>query len=225
MSDATSSPPNPVEDASPVVRWMVFLLGLWIMTVGIAVSVHAGLGTSPISTVPAALVRIVPLSFGTLTVIMNVLYVVAQIVLLRSRFTPINYSQFVIAFVFGALCDLSLQMTAFLEPTTYLQQWVLVVIGAALVGLGVFIEVLPRLVYVPGEGIVAAIATIGGWNFGTVKQCFDWALVVVAVIISLVFIGQLSGVREGTVFAAFAVGGFVKVYQRMWDAILRRIRR
>lgn len=213
---------DPAERYRLSTRWLLFFLGVSIMTVGIAISVHAGLGTSPISSAPAVLVEVVPLSFGTITVIMNLLFVLIQIALLRSRFSRLNYLQFLVAFFFGAMSDLSLRLTSFLQPENYFQQWVLVVLGAAIVALGVFIQVLPKILYVPGEGIVAAIAMVTGWKFGTVKQCVDWALVIIAAALSLLFLQDLVGVREGTVFAAFAVGGMVKFYQRIHEAASRR---
>lgn len=219
--------PAPLEPPSfgPVARWVLFFAGLWIMTVGVALSVHADLGTSPISTVPTALAAAIPFTFGQITIAMNLVFVAVQIVLLRRRFAPINLLQIVVAFVFGAMCDVSLRMTDFLEPANYAQQWGLVLAGAVFVSLGVFVEVLPRVLYVPGEGIVAAIVQVTGWRFGTVKQCFDWTLVLIAVALSLLLVGGLVGVREGTVFAAFAVGGFVKIWQRLFDAARRRLAR
>ena len=88
-----------------------------------------------------------------------------------------------------------------------------------MVAVGVFIEVLPGLLYVPGEGVVSAIVTVTGWNFGTVKQCFDWSLVILAVVLSLILNGHIVGVREGTVFA---VGAIVRVLQRLDAERLRK---
>lgn len=215
----------PEPEFSLLTRWILFVLGVWIMTIGIGLSVHAGLGTSPISTVPAAVTGSIPLSFGVITILMNLVFIAVQAVLLRRRFHPINLLQIPVAVLFGWMCDVSLGMTAFLQPEGYLQQWLLVILGALVVALGVFIEVLPRILYVPGEGVVAAIATVSGWRFGTVKQCVDWFLVIVAVILSFALAGELQGAREGTVFAAFAVGGLVKAYQRLWNRFRARRRR
>lgn len=215
-----SSSRNPAEDYGIITRWVLFLVGLSTMTVGIAISVHAVLGTSPISTVPAALAAATPLSLGTITVIMNLIFVVAQLLLLRRDFRLFNLLQIAVAFFFGAMCDVSLALTNSMVPHNYFEQWLMVVLGAVLVALGVFLEVLPRLLYVPGEGVVAAIAKVSGWKFGTVKQCFDWSLVIIAAALSLILLGELVGVREGTVFAAFAVGGFVKIFQRIYDSLV-----
>ena len=200
----------------------MFFSGIWIMTIGIAFTVHAELGTTPISTVPAAIAAATPLSFGVITILMSFIFVLAQVLLLRRRFFVFQYWQLLVSFVFGGLCDVSLQMTAGLQPTNYVVQWGFVLVGTVLVAFGVFLQILPRILYSPGEGIVAALVIVTGWRFGTVKQFFDWSLVVIAVVIGLLLVGELTGVREGTVFAAFAVGGLVKIFQRIYEASLRR---
>ncbi|MBD8030594.1 YczE/YyaS/YitT family protein [Corynebacterium gallinarum] len=220
VADKTSRDPS--KRYSTPVRWGMFFLGVWIMTIGIALTVHADLGTTPISTVPAAIAAASSLSFGVVTVLISIVLVIAQKVILRSRFVTFQYWQFLVAVVFGALCDVSLYMMDFIQPSNYLWQWVTVIVGAIMVSLGVFLQILPRILYSPGEGIVAAITIASGWRFGTVKQLFDWSLILIAVAIGLMFVGELVGVREGTIFAAFAVGGFVKLYQRLYDAHLRR---
>ena len=203
--------PRPEDRFTLLVRWLLFLLGVAVMSLGIALTIHADLGTTPISTPPAALAAW-NLTVGQWTIIFNALLVVIQIVLLRRRFTFMGYLQFGVAVVFGLLCDLSLRMTDFLAPEAYWQKWVLALIGSLVVAVGVFIEVLPGLLYVPGEGVVSAIVTVTGWNFGTVKQCFDWSLVILAVVLSLILNGHIVGVREGTVFT---VGAIVRVPQRL----------
>lgn len=219
---ADKSSTDPTRRYGTPMRWVMFFAGVWIMTLGIALTVHADLGTTPISTVPAAIAAASPLSFGVITILMSFVFVLAQKLILRRRFTTFQYWQFLVAFVFGGLCDVSLYLTDFIHPGHYLWQWVTMLIGVLLVSFGVFLQILPRILYSPGEGIVAAITLASGWRFGTVKQFFDWLLTLIAVAIGLIFVGELSGVREGTVFAAFAVGGMVKVYQRLYDTYLRR---
>ncbi|NLZ58099.1 MAG: hypothetical protein GX898_07360 [Corynebacterium sp.] len=213
---------DPARRYGALTRWVMFFSGIWIMTIGIAFTVHAELGTTPISTVPAAIAAATPLSFGVITILMSFIFVLAQVLLLRRRFFVFQYWQLLVSFVFGGLCDVSLQMTAGLQPTNYVVQWGFVLVGTVLVAFGVFLQILPRILYSPGEGIVAALVIVTGWRFGTVKQFFDWSLVVIAVVIGLLLVGELTGVREGTVFAAFAVGGLVKIFQRIYEASLRR---
>ena len=157
----------------PLAGWSLFFLGISIMSVGIAISVHAGLGTSPISTLPTALSFATGLSLGEWTIVMNLVFVLVQILLLRRRFSPFSLLQIVVAVFFGLMCDLALALTDALDPGSSLEQWALVVIGTVILALGVYLEVLPRRLYVPGEGIVAALATVTGRRFGTLKQVVD----------------------------------------------------
>ena len=59
----------------PVLRFVFLCLGLTIMAFGVAFSIKADLGISPISTVPYVTSLISGLSVGTTTIIMNFLFV------------------------------------------------------------------------------------------------------------------------------------------------------
>ena len=69
----------------PFLRFIFLCLGLSIMAFGVAFSIKANLGISPISTVPYVTSLICGLSVGTTTIIMNFLFVVMQIVILRKK--------------------------------------------------------------------------------------------------------------------------------------------
>lgn len=51
-----------------------------------------------------------------------------------------------------------------------------------------------------------AVSETTSIKFGTMKVIFDISLVCIATALSFMFIGSLSGVREGTVAAAIFVG-------------------
>lgn len=194
----------------PVKRWLTFLSGVFVMSVGIALSVHGQLGTAPISTFPAVLNAATSWSVGSVTVVMNMVFVLVQVLILRRRFQLFQLVQLPIAMVFGAVIDLSLFLTSWTQTNNYLLQWVVTICGALILGIGVYIQIQPKLLYLPGEGLVMALTQVTGVRFGTMKQLVDWSLVIISAIVSLILMHRLEGVREGTVFAAFAVGGVVK---------------
>lgn len=195
----------------PVQRWLTFLTGVFVMSVGIALSVHGQLGTAPISTFPAVINAATSWSVGSVTVLMNMVFVLVQILILRRRFQLFQLVQLPIAMVFGAVINLSLFLTSWTQTNNYLLQWVVTICGALILGVGVYIQIQPKLLYLPGEGLVMALTQVTGVRFGTMKQLVDWSLVIISAIVSLILMHRLEGVREGTVFAAFAVGGVVKV--------------
>jgi len=195
-------------------RWLTFLLGVWVMSIGIALSVHGQLGTSPISNIPAVIDAATDLSIGSMVVALNIFFVFMQMLILRRRFKAFQLVQIPIAIIFGMLVDLSYYLTSWVQPDHYIMKWVVTILAALILGVGVYIQIQPKLIYLPGEGIVMALTQVTNVRFGTMKQIFDWSLVIIAVILSLVLLQRLEGVREGTVFAAFAVGGVVKAIER-----------
>ena len=74
-----------------------------------------------------------------------------------------------------------------------------------------------------GEGLILAICFALPIKFGTMKIIFDVSLVATACITSLIFIGGITGVREGTAAAALLVGCVVKVTNKVMEKI--RIRK
>ena len=78
-------------------------------------------------------------------------------------------------------------------------------IGCAVLGFGVYLEVLADVVMLPGESFVRAVVTVWRTDFGVTKVCFDVAMTLGAAALSFVLSGQLHGVREGTLAAALLV--------------------
>ncbi|QGU04394.1 YczE/YyaS/YitT family protein [Corynebacterium comes] len=198
-------------------RVLVFTLGIFIMSLGVAASVRAALGTAPITSFPTVLSLATPLSVGTYSVLFNVLMLVIVIILQRRKFPPVQLLQLPVAFLFGWFIDLAMSLTWWLEPSNYAVQWVWTIIGVVLIAVGVYIEVQPRLTYIPADGLITVITTMSRAPFGKVKMIFDWTLVSISALLSLVLMGSLQGVREGTVFAAFAVGALVRVIGNLHD--------
>ena len=190
-------------------HWALLVVGLVIMAFGVAFSIKAGLGTSPISSLPYVLSLLplpVTLTVGTATIAMHVTLILLQILLLRRRYDPFQLAQLPVALIFGSLTDFSVWALQGITVSTYPARWVLCIIGILLVGVGVSFEVTANVVTLAGEGMVLAVCKVFPVPFGNAKIGFDVTLVVIASVLSLVFLGGLYGVREGTVAAAFCVG-------------------
>lgn len=190
----------------PLRRCLLLVAGLFIMAFGVAFSIKAGLGTSPISSLPYVLSLFTPLTVGTATIAMHVTLILLQILLLRRRYDPVQLLQLPVALVFGFVTDFSVWVLQGVTASNYAMQWVLCLAGILLVGVGVSFEVTASLVTLAGEGMVLAVCKVFPVSFGNVKIGFDVTLVVIASVLSFLFLGGLYGVREGTVAAAFCVG-------------------
>lgn len=193
-----------------VERYAVFLLGVYFMSWGIAFSVNAGLGTSPISSVPAAFSKLNIYTVGELTVLLNVVMIVLQIVLLKKDFQKIQLLQLPISFAFGFFIDSAHHMLQAYPPTGYPHQMLYTLLGCVILALGIAMEVLADVVMMSGEALVAAICKTMGAQFPRMKVILDITLVLLAVTCSYLLFGTVHGVREGTIIAAFLVGTIVR---------------
>lgn len=196
-------------------RYLLLLVGLAIMAFGVAFSIKASLGTSPISSVPYVVSLFTPLTVGTATIIMHCVFILLQILILRKKYHPIQLMQLPVAFFFGYLTDFGVWAVQGITCDHYLQQWLVCLIGIFLVAVGVSLEVKAGVVVLAGEGVVLAICKVLPVKFGYMKVGFDVTLVAVACVLSFVFTGRLQGVREGTVAAALLVGLIAKQLGKM----------
>lgn len=212
---------------SLTLRYLTFLIGIFVMSLGIALSVYALIGTTPISAIPLVVSYATPFSLGFYTVAINVVLFIVQILLLRRQFELIQILQIPAAFAFGAACDFSVWLLRGLDGVAdgnYFVQILLSVAGSIVLGVGVWLQVTPRVLTLAGDGTAVALARVFSRPFSTMKILLDSTLVVIAVILSLIFFHGLMGVREGTILAAWLVGYVVRLLHRhvTWPAILSR---
>lgn len=190
-------------------RYLCFLLGLLVNSFGVALITKAALGTSPISSIPYVLdLRFEP-TFGEMTFVLNMVYILGQVVLLRRQFQPIQLLQVVANVIFSAFIDVSMGLLWWLSPSSLPAELLTLAAGCCILAFGISVEVAPDVIVVPGEGIVRAISSTLDRPFGTCKLCFDTTLVAIACALSMHFFGYLNGLGVGTIVSALAVGPIV----------------
>lgn len=202
-------------------RYLWFLTGVLINSFGVALITRAALGTSPISSLPYVLSFRFPVTLGQFTFAMNLFFILGQVLLLRRDFQPIQLLQVAVNAVFSAFIDVSMGLLSWLEISSLPMAVLVLALGCAVLAFGISVEVAPRVLMVPDEGIVQAIAAVTGWRFGNVKVGFDAALVSTALVLSLLFFHRLQGLGAGTILSALAVGRFVNLYNRRLPLISR----
>ncbi len=193
-------------------RSLTFIVGLFIMAVGVTLSVKANLGVSPISCIPYVYSLKYPLTLGQTTIIMNVVLILFQIALLRRNYQLFQLIQFPVVFLFGFFIDFTMRLLSWMQPAHYFGQAFICLLGCVVLALGVFFEVKAKLTYLPGEGLAMAITKTFNVEFGKAKIGTDSSMVIIGLISSFVFLYSLEGIREGTVAAAVLVGYIVRFF-------------
>ena len=195
-------------------RYIIFFIGLYINSLGVALITKASLGTSPISSIPYVLSLNFPFTLGNFTIFFSLLLIFLQLLILRKNFKLEHVLQIPISILFGYFIDWSMILLGFVNPSFYLMKIIYLLIGCMILGFGVYTEVLANVAMLPGESFVRAIVMTWHTEFGVTKICFDVSMTVIAGVLSFVFAGKLDGVREGTVIAALLVGFIARLFGR-----------
>ena len=193
-------------------RISVFILGLGLSGFGVAMTTQAGLGTTPISSLPYVLCEIFSFSFGTFTFVFNLALIFSQLLLLKKEFTPAQYLQIPVTLLFSCVIDLVMFLLSGLTVEAYPARIALLLAGCVTLGFGIALQVVAEAIYIPGEGLVRAIAAKLKKEFGIIKTVFDSGMVTMAVILSLACCQAVVGFREGTIIAALIVGSIVRFF-------------
>jgi uncharacterized membrane protein YczE len=202
-------------------KLLIFLFGLYLMSIGVVFSVNANLGVSPISCVPYIYDLASPLTLGQTTIILNVLLIFLQMILLRKAYKPFQLIQFPMVFLFGMFIDMNVRVFHGVIAYDYPTELLLCLLSCLILGFGVFLEIKASLTFLPGEGLALAISDTFNVEFGKAKIGTDTSLVILGVISSFVIMSSVEGIREGTVIAALLVGLTVRMYNRLFPFVDR----
>ena len=97
-------------------NYIILIIGLFIMSLGVALSVISDLGTTPIACIPNVIKYSVSLSMGLITILFNLFLILIQVLILKSEFEKKNYLQILVSIIFGYFIDLGLYILSEIIP-------------------------------------------------------------------------------------------------------------
>lgn len=208
-------------------QYLLFLIGLFIASMGVAFSTKAGLGTSPVASLPYSVSLVNNrLSFGGWLNVLSVIQIAVQVIPLRKKCKPLEIAiQTILAFVYGYLTNLSCLLIRNLGVNSYPEQLLYMFLGCVILAFGIWLQLKGRVAMLPGEAMNRAISVVSGKKYENIKILFDIIYIELSAAICLIFLGRLEGVREGSVIAAVAVGLIIKLYNFLFDKARARIRK
>ena len=195
-------------------RYIFLLVGLFVNGLGVSFITKAGLGTSPITSIPYTLSLSFTPTVGMFTLVFNIFLVILQVILLRRNFQLQNLLQLPIIALFSFFIDLTMSLLGFMQPETYAMKVVSLIVGCLILGFGVFMEMAANVAMLPGEATVRAVSDVFSTDFGKTKIAFDSSMTIIAAILSFIMFKHLDGVREGTIVAAILVGFIARLFKK-----------
>jgi len=197
-------------------RFIVYIMGLFIVACGVVLSTKGDLGVSAVSALPYALSFVWGVSFGVATVLTHIVYVASQVVILGKRFKPRYLLQIPFGIMLGGFLDILSTLFKFPTPSEYYIRLLLLCASILLIATGLFFVVVTHIVDSTAEGFIRSIAIRFNKDFSKVKLVHDITTATLALVIGLIFIQGTIIVREGTVVLALLVGPTLGVLLRRY---------
>ncbi len=205
-------------------RFAFYLIGLFIMTLGVAMSVKSNLGVSPVSSIPYTITCILGIEMGKATILFHIFLVAVQIILLRNNFKAKSFLQIVIGVVFGYFTTFCNSLFAPLpNPENLLVRLLMILGSTVLVAIGIFFYLPADIIPLAGEGAMQAVSDITHIEFSKVKIGFDSTMVLISLISCLTILHRLGSVGIGTVLAAILVGTELGVINKLFGSYRDRL--
>ncbi|QCB27985.1 YczE/YyaS/YitT family protein [Corynebacterium endometrii] len=192
-------------------RLLISIVGLIVLMGGIAVTTKAGLGTTAVASPQYALSLIGGLSFGGWFFVISAVFLVIQLITLRGEFPRSGWLQIPATLISSPALDIWMWALGWLNPTNYIAQLAVVLLGTFILGLGVALVAAANYIYVPNEGITNLIATQLRISFPKAKAIFDATLLTFALALSAFVLHHFEVVREATVITLFALSPIVGI--------------
>ena len=222
-------------------RWFTYLLGLFLLAVGLTLNTKTGLGTSCIISVPFTVSQIWGLNFGNTTFVLYVVFVFVQLVLIfltADRFDRntqrIRILQALLQLPFSKLFTWMMNLVSDAVPVlaeAYPDRFpgnpagrvTVLLLAVVLIGTGTSLSLNMRLVPNTGDGIVRGLAEYFRIRVGLMKNIFDCSCCCFSLILGLVLTGRIVGIGVGTLVAALAVGRVIALCNRLFGTTLCRL--
>lgn len=203
-------------------RMGMFLLGSVLMGTGVALFVKSSTGVSPMASIPLVAATALPaVSLGTWTFVYNLVFFTGQVILDRSCLSPALLLQLIPSAIMSAATDLSAWLLSYLPVEGYGWQLLILAAGCGTIALCIALMVSAHVILMPMDGFVYQLVRRTGWIWGNVKCLLDFCQVGVALLLSLLLLGQVIGIREGTLISALTVGPLNRVFRRGTDRLVR----
>lgn len=199
-------------------RYIIATLGMFLSAVGIAMTIISNLGTAPLSCPSYVLnLRWPGISIGMFTLIINCLYVLLQLLILRRAFKLEYLLQVVASALFGYMIDISIIAMDWMHPDSLLERIALTIISCFVSAFGISLEVVANKWMLSAEMTVKAIVYVTGRDFSSLKIAMDVTVVFVSSLLLMLFFkspiaaGNNNVIGLGTLAGAILIGLFMKV--------------
>ncbi|OIJ07692.1 hypothetical protein BKP35_18610 [Anaerobacillus arseniciselenatis] len=195
-------------------RWLIFLVGMMIMSLGIVLMIEANLGVAPWDVLHIGLTKQLGLTVGTWSILVG--FCIISLTRLLTKEWP-QIGAFLNMILVGIFIDI---FRLFINtPTTMIGQYVMLLVGVIVIGYGIGLYIAPKCGAGPRDSLMIAITEKSGWKVQYVRGAME--------IVVLAIGWSLGGpVFVGTIIFSLTIGNVVGFTlpqcQRIVDRMIER---
>lgn len=200
-------------------RICTYIFGILLAAASTNLSVMAAIGLSAFNSMSAIISARTGVSLGDVIILINFIMVLVQMSLLGRHYQIINLAQVPFAIIYGKFISFLATILPDITFTTWYSQLAVLLSAVVILAVGLLMMVGTELVPMPVEGTCLVIAAKTHIAFHNVKIIMDCSYLVIAIVLALVFYGNLMGIGIGTVLLATGTGwtmGKVKRFLPRW---------
>lgn len=198
---------------------LVYVVGMFILAIGLTLNTKANLGVSPIILVPYSISQITGLNFGDLTFVVYAKFVVVQIIihirLKNHKRIVSDILQLPLSLIFTRLLNI---FSTYIPTAQNLGiRFIVLTLAIICTGVGAAMSLSMQLVPNPGDGIVQSLAEGFNKSVGLTKNLFDCFNLCITLCISIFIAHQIVGVGIGTLIAVLGVGRVIALFHHIFE--------
>lgn len=181
--------------------YVQYVGGILLLTLGVALSSKAGLGTGSLDSINFALASRIELNLSIVIVLMAFVAIIISTVIRRGK---LNFKTLITAIFMGVFTEGWVKAIDVINIANLLQQIIVFSLAIFCVSLGIAIYLRPKFPANPNDDMIVALNEVLGLKIGTAKLLID----MIAIVIALLLKGPVG---IGTVLMTVLIGPFVNL--------------
>ncbi len=208
-------------------RFVIFIIGIFILALGISLALKANLGVSPVSSLPYALTLAFSntsfaITMGMWTTIFNLFYYFIQLIGQGKNFPKLQHGQIFLAFFLGTFIDFTTFLINWMSADLLIFRVIYLLLGVYLIALGIIFMFESDVSYSNAEGLALFIANKLNVSFTKVKVTLDLTHVILAIIIVFFTTKDFSVIGVGTIITVLGVGPLIGYMTPFYSKYIER---
>ncbi len=181
--------------------YVQYVGGILILTLGVALSSKAGLGTGSLDSINFALASRTQLNLSIVIVLMAFVAIFISAVIRRGK---LSFKTLMTAIFMGVFTESWVKIIEIITVDTIAQQIIVFALAIFCVSLGIAIYLRPKFPANPNDDMIVALNEVLGLKMGTAKLFID----IIAIVIALLLKGPVG---IGTVLMTVLIGPIVNL--------------